>query len=70
MIQTTDLTYTAREVEGVKPMPNKFSPTNVEAAKVALSVLEDASRDCATGYPDDHYREAIINLESFLDDHA
>lgn len=70
MIQTTDLTYTAKEIEGVKPVSKKFTPSWVEAAKVARAVLEDASRDCATGYPDDHYREAIINLESFLDDHA
>lgn len=70
MIQTTDLTYTAKELEGVKPMSSKFTPSVVEAAKVALAILEDANRDCETGYPDDHYREAILNIEAFLDDHA
>lgn len=46
------------------------SLTPAEAAKAAISMLEDATRDCETGYPDEHYRNAILELETHLDDNA
>ena len=58
---STDLRYTGREVNKM----NKLTPA--EAAKAAVALLEDATRDCETGYPDEHYRNAILELESHLD---
>lgn len=60
----TDLRYTRREV---KKMAD-FTPA--EAAKAAVALLEYATRDCETGYPDEHYRNAILELETHLDDNA
>ncbi|WP_183043164.1 hypothetical protein [Arthrobacter sp. AG1021] len=44
--------------------------TPAEAAKAAIALLSDATRDCETGYPDEHYRNAILELETHLDDNA
>lgn len=60
----TDLRYTRREVNKMNGL------TPAEAAKAAIALLSDATRDCETGYPDEHYRNAILELETHLDDNA
>ena len=64
------LIYTHAEWEEVNTLSTKPHISPVEAARAARALMEDACRDCPTGYPDDNYRTAILNIELFLDDHA